>query len=355
MLLRSDFVALRLEGASVALIGERLIPFVREWRSIDDLCMHLSGYDPVAIRGVVDRLLSAGVLVCRSEPPAEPQPADSPWHALLDVIGLPVEAAMARIRKLRIVIVGLEHVGGHVALQLAQLGVGHLALVDPGVIRTGDLLSMPFVDEPRPGLTRQHAIAQLIESRHGPTEVREFPGQVVTKDGVREILGDADFAVGAFDRAFSAAHHWINGGCLETGTPSLYCDLQGVRALVGPMVFPGETPCYMCWRMRRIAAFDDFTEAMAYESAMDKSRSPAAEGRPLFLPLISWAAAVATLEIAKIVLGLGAPRTAGRVLELEALESAMHEHHFLHRPDCPSCRGKLQAVKRGTVHAIDQP
>ncbi len=340
----------------MSLVGETLIPFVREWRSIDDLCMHLSGYDPDAIRSVVDRLLSAGVLISRSESPSEQQaPADSPWHALLNVIGVPVEAAIARMRTLRIAIVGLEHVGGHVAFQLAQLGVGHLTLVDPGEVRTGDLVSMPFIDELRPGLTRQHAIAELIESRRGPTEVWEFPGEVVTKDGVREIVGDADFAVGAFDRAFSAAHHWINGACLETGTPSLYCDLQGVRALVGPMVFPGETPCYMCWRMRRMAACDDFTEAMAYESAMDKSRSPAAAGRPLFLPLISWAAGVTTLEIAKIVLGLGVPTTAGRVLELDALESTMREHHFLHRPDCPSCRGKLQAVKRGSVHAIDQP
>jgi ribosomal protein S12 methylthiotransferase accessory factor len=348
LLLRSDFVALRIEGASAAMVGERLIPFVREWRSVEDLCAQLTDYEPAAVRGLVDQLVGAGVLATRHAPPAVGTADESsPWPALMDTLGVPADAAMARMRALRVAVFGLEQIGGHVVLQLARLGLGSIALVDPGMVRPGDVSSMPLAPPPRPGLTRQRAIAELIEASGTHTVLREFAGDTLTRDAVRDVICEADCAVGTFDRAFGAAHHWINAACLETGTPALYCDVQGVRAQVGPMVFPGETPCYMCWRMRRLATFDNFAEAMAYESAMDKARAPQADRRPVFPPLVGWAASVATAELAKILLGIGVPQTTGRVLELDALESAMREHRFLHRPDCPSCRGRLQAVRRG--------
>jgi bacteriocin biosynthesis cyclodehydratase domain-containing protein len=350
LVLKSDFVALRLEGASAVMVGQRVIPFLDEWRRIDDLCSHLSDYNPVAIRSLAEQLVSAGVLSASDTGPSGPAD-DSPWHSLLEVLGVPVGDALARLRGLRVAIFGLEHIGGQIALQLAQLGVGTFALADPGPIRTGDLVSLPLIGEPGPKSNRQEAIAQFLATRSFRPAVRMFQGETLGREEVREIVAASDFAVGTFDRAFGACHHWINTACLETGIPAVYCDLQGIRAYVGPVVFPGETACYMCWRMRYLATRDNFAEAMAYESAMDKRKAPQASSRPLFPPLVGWAASLASLEILKIALGLAVPRTANRVLELDGLDLTMQEHRFLHRPDCPACEGIVQAVKRGESRA----
>lgn len=352
VLLKSDFVSLRLEGASATMVAERIIPFLTEWRKVDDLCQHISDYDPADIRSLAGQLVASGVLTSSDSGPLDII-EDSPWHAMLHVLGVPVAEAVNRLKSLRIAIFGLETIGGSLALQLGQMGVGSFTLVDPGQLTLADRILMP----PSVGIdadaTRQRAIAGQLKSMQPKMRVNEFEGDTLTKEDVKDIVRNVDFAIGTFDRGFSASNQWINSACLEVGTPSLYCDLQGVHAYVGPVVFPGETACYMCWRMRYIAARDNFTEAMAYESAMDKAKTPKANTRPAFPPLVSWAASLASLEILRITLGLAAPQTANHVLELNALEMSMQDHAFLHRPDCPSCQGKLQAVIRGQPHAAN--
>ena len=51
--------------------------------------------------------------------------------------------------------------------------------------------------------------------------------------------------------------------------PALYGQIAAARALVGPLVVPGETACYMCWRMRAIASEEDFEAAMRFEELND--------------------------------------------------------------------------------------
>jgi ribosomal protein S12 methylthiotransferase accessory factor len=143
--------------------------------------------------------------------------------------------------------------------------------------------------------------------------------------------------IGCFDKGFSATNHWINQASLTRGIPALYADLRGHVATVGPLVLPGQTACYMCYRMRSVACENDFSQAMTYEEFLDRRKHPALDERGTLPALPPWIAGALGLEVLKILLALGPPALAGKVLELNALTLRTIEHAVLLRPDCSVC------------------
>jgi len=80
--------------------------------------------------------------------------------------------------------------------------------------------------------------------------------------------------VGCFDRAFESCHQWINRAAVRLGKASVYADVRGHVARLGPFVLPGRTACYMCYRMRTVACETNFEEAMAYERSLNQKDKP---------------------------------------------------------------------------------
>ncbi|MEN0072467.1 MAG: TOMM precursor leader peptide-binding protein, partial [Propionicimonas sp.] len=115
--------------------------------------------------------------------------------------------------------------------------------------------------------------------------------------------------------------------------------LEGSDAFVGPLVLPGEGPCYLCWRMRALACADDFGVAMAREEARDRART-AGTAPPLLPGLGALVAGVVTQEAVALLVGAGQVRLPGHVLQIEGLERRQTRHPVLQRPDCPACRKK---------------
>jgi ribosomal protein S12 methylthiotransferase accessory factor len=176
----------------------------------------------------------------------------------------------------------------------------------------------------------------MLIAQSGTTDVR-IGGKEINRDIISSLVRDCHMLVGCFDKGFSSSNHWLNRASLEHGIPAVYAESRAHTALVGPMVLPGQTACYMCYRMRSIACAADFTEAMEYEEFLDKRKRPMLHERAVLPTIPPYIASVLTQEILKQLLSISESSLAGNVLEFNALTLESDRHSILQKPDCPVC------------------
>jgi bacteriocin biosynthesis cyclodehydratase domain-containing protein len=114
---------------------------------------------------------------------------------------------------------------------------------------------------------------------------------------------------------------------------------DGVRALVGPYVVPGQSACYRCYRLRRASTFPDraIGEALAQAQwlgpAIDSSlENPGISGIQAFL--------VVDRVIEALSMGVVSPQLMPGSLitvDAESVGPVINHHRVLRVPRCPEC------------------
>jgi len=130
----------------------------------------------------------------------------------------------------------------------------------------------------------------------------------------------------------------INLACLKTGTPWLPVDLySGPSCSLGPLVIPGNGPCYECYRSRLRSnlgvyadAYDEFIEFQRL-----KRINVAHYG---MLPAgIDIAFAFICLEALKLVTQFQVPACLGHNVVVDLIHLDVQRHRVLQIPRCPAC------------------
>lgn len=342
LLCRSDTLAIRVEGAFARVLAQRVLPLLDGKRGFEQVAALLPDLPGDDLRQRLDSLVQAQVLVRREQPAstAETNPALAPLLVMLETIGLDTQAALGQLQQLRIMIVGLEAHGAQLAANLADCGVGSLVLVDPFPCRPGNLRLMPLIGPEAVGVAREQALQTALQARGVTTEITIGGAQELTKERIAALATGAHLLVGCFDKGFSATNHWINRASLAQGIPALYAELRGHTALIGPGVLPGQSACYMCYRMRSIACEEEFNAAMSYEEFLDRQKRPALHERGVLPMLPTYVGSLLALEILKQLLSLSLPALTSNLLEFNALTLQTTTHPVLQKPDCPVCGEK---------------
>lgn len=332
-LLRTEAASLTLEGPSVALFLDGLLPRLDGKRNVGDIAAieRLASADLYAHLADLER---AGVLQQVDE-----APGDHPLAPVLALLGLPPARAGARLAAVRAVVFGLDAVGLQIGRELLGAGIGTLTLHDHVPLADGDALLRTAADRRLLGRPRHDLAVERLASAAGAKQSVAGGAPSLDIDVVRRLAEDADLMIGAFDRGYAAAHHWINRVALETGVPALFVAAGGLRVTVGPLVVPGETACFMCWRMRELATAEDFAAAMGYEEQLDAARRSMPD-RPTLPTLAPLAAGLAASEALKLLLAIGTPMLTSQVAAFDALSGRLTHHPVLFRPDCPVCQKK---------------
>ena len=337
---RSDFVAMEMSGEAAAEFVELGLAGLTEPRSFDEIVARLDGYRPESVREQLDALVAEGVLVAGD--PADDGGGNSPFHHLLDEMGLGAAATFERLAARHVAVFGLEAHGAHVAALLADTGVGTLTLVDPYPFEEAHRYLTPVHDPAAVGLSRQDALAARVR-RDGLAIELPIDSEDVERDVVFDVVERCDLALACWDRGMSAAEHWVNQAAIEFGTPALFGELRATSCFAGPFVFPARSACLMCYRMRSLAGETDFESAMAYEEHLDRRRQPALAGRPILPSLPTHLASILALEALAYLIRLNQPRLVDQVLEFDALQVATRVHPVLVEPGCPACGKKKSA------------
>ena len=343
---RGNGLSVRLEGASAGDFAETILPLLSVPRTLAELVAALPRASPAELEAHLDDLVVAGALQKWNE---GTEPAGGGLLAFAERFGVSAAAAAERLRQARVGIVGLEAHGALLAMTLAACGVGTLALADPYPCAPETAALIPGLPPELLGGKRHDAIGRTLARSTPSVTVACFGADVLLRPDVERLVSASDIVAGCFDRGMTAAHHWLNRAALAHQIPAIYATLDVHEAIVGPMVIPGQTACFLCDRMRRLACEVSFEDAMAHEEYLDGVRLPRLHRRPLLPPLAPHAASVLALEILKRLLGLEPISLAGRVHVFDALTLATSMHPVAEHPGCAVC--KLVAPRR--CHTLD--
>ena len=128
----------------------------------------------------------------------------------------------------------------------------------------------------------------------------------------------------------------INRRALETRQPWMLVGAWNRRLLVGPILVPGETACYECYRRR----LDSHRRHLAAYRKLDEwrgSQCEPADPEPVLPAIAELAAAWVSLELFNHISGVSPARTLGRVLVYYPAEGRFGIENVLRIPWCPVC------------------
>lgn len=296
--LHTENSLVELTGSSADLFEAQILPLLDGGRSVAQICQKVGFRRTEELGQLLDGLNNAGVLL-RGGPK---RGAGSDFLDYVELLGLDRGSIAQRLKDLKIAVIGDGLLGRAVQSELAALSIGKLELLPVGMEKTD---STNLSDE------------ELVRVAH------EF-----------------DYVVSTLGEAFQAIDYRVNRVVHETGTAALFCRVGLTKSVVGPLVFPSETACFTCWRMRAAACADDFERFMTFEETATQRDHMVEHPASNIGFLVQTVSGTAVTEVLKSALALGEVSATDHLLEYEPFRGGWSRHDLLRRPDCPDCSKK---------------
>lgn len=183
-----------------------------------------------------------------------------------------------RLGASKVVIIGCGGLGGHIAEQLARLGVGSLTLIDGDRIEASNLNRQIMTTEENIGRIKVEAAQERLKLVNSGIKVRAI-SEWFTEENGKEWLQGADLVWDALDSR--EARVMLERACHELNIPLVYASIAGWFGLFG-VSCPGD------FSVRRL-----FGQG---QTGVEKTL-----GNPAFIPAVL--ASLAVAEGLKVLLG----------------------------------------------------
>ena len=234
----------------------------------------------------------------------------------------------ARLRRARVLVVGVGALGSSLAEMMARAGVGSLTVVDRDFVEESNLQRQSLFEEADAARGLPKAVAAEARLRRLNSEVL-VRGLVadVSAANVRALVAEADLVLDGTDNF--DARFLLNDACLEASLPWVYGACVGAHGLA-LAVRPRVTPCLRCVLRERPAPGSGET----------------CDTVGVIAPIVQVVAGIQAAEGLKLLLGREADLLAGLVTV--DLWSGMFEVTDLRaeRPSCPACtEGRYEALR----------
>jgi ribosomal protein S12 methylthiotransferase accessory factor len=338
LLLRSAFFKLRLEGTAASLFLDNILPNLDGRHSASSLIADLPKAFGLQLLDLLQQLAKVGALVRRDTPGDTLQQG-----TLVDLFaaqGVDKNSVEQRLLELHVAVFGMIPIGIQFASLLARMNVGRLSLIDPYEASALDTAAIRGISDDSIGPLRQDLASAVCRGVSQISVIDTPLREALTRETITGLVTSKTVLVSCFGDTFASANHWINRASFQSRTPAIYANLEGLNGVVGPLVYPLETACYMCWRMRALGCDSDFREAMAYEEFLAEAKAPRQLTTAVYLPLETRIASELATQIIKTTLAIGVPDLAGKVSYYDVLNGRVTSEKVLARPDCPVCKKK---------------
>lgn len=242
-----------------------------------------------------------------------------------------------RLLKATVTLVGMGGAGAAAAMSLAAAHVGTLRLVDSSPVAPADCYLSPFFLPEDVGEPRAQVVSSRIAAAAAQVNVSAQTKALQTDDEMAEVIAGSDFVINSLDAGQSSLAYKLNRACLKTSTRWTSCALSGVEVVIGPTVYPFETACYLCYKMRSVACAANPEDEFAFESFLDRRKQDDSGRRESLVFGANIAANLVSLEAIKELSGVLRANTAGRLIIFDVLEFTSTKHSVLRKPWCPAC------------------
>ena len=322
VLLKRGSVELRVTGPAMAEIVSALFDaFANQVLSREDLLKQF----PTALHETVSTLFEALTARRLLQPEGEAHVADH-FESRAELFfwdhGVSGPRLVAQLKDRRFVVLGVNSISRALVGSLREAGFEEVRTVD-----VPNLRNVRFMDA-------EGAFAEALWPAYlgAPVPLQSFI------DGQEEfncLVATSDLGGAHLLRDWNTFAH-------AAGVAFFPVVLQNMRGFVGPLVIPGETACYECYRARQNSHMNDpegqrASEHVAHQTQLGVSCHP------------SMAAALgqlAGLELTKFFVSRIAGWQVGTVYEFDMLNLSLERRRVLRVPRCSVCdrRGQQSAV-----------
>lgn len=277
--------------------------------SLARLMAEVEGARHTTVRNLLDRLIAERLLIPADGEAAGERPEDIfYWNH---------GAAAA---------VGRENVA---RVEVAVFGVNHIALPLLGNLRSCGFRSVALIDHP--ALRNLDFFNDRQELRPEIAAAMATPPRSLDDWTAKAKAADCHVVCSDFG-GLDLMREW-NRKCIASGTKFYPIVLEDEVASLGPLVVPGEGPCYECLVARQDS------------NLVDPARTRATEAHAFFgqevtgfvQPMARVAADLAAVDLLKYFSRALPGGVAGRLIEADLMTPALRTRTVLKAPRCPVC------------------
>lgn len=347
ILLTSNLGTFQLQGSDVQVFAAVLEPLLDGTRDADAVAAALPGYSRSSVLSFLELLKQRGLVETVPEglPPlaARLHPQDRFFASF----GLDPATVAARLKNARVLLVGGEAWGAVAAIELAAAGVGALHLLDGETPLTAeDLLAVRAFTAADIGRPRVEALREAaLRASQGSCQVT--CGRLEVKSG-RLRCAEAPFSLllAALD-GDDLYHLQATARFAQAlGLPSLHSHLEGFEHWLGPAVMPGQTACWNCLRLRRLATAPVAQAAHEFDAA--RLVAPAPQRSHAFLaPMAAQTGSAIALEALRLLAAFTVSPLLGRFRVSHLLTQETSLHTLVPMPWCEVCGGAEALLEKG--------
>ena len=141
------------------------------------------------------------------------------------------EEGQRKIRKARVLLVGVGGLGSPISLYLVGAGIGTLGLMDDDVVSVTNLHRQVLYDENQIGLPKLHEAVERLHRLNSEVKLEAYPYRL-TRENAADIVAKYDMVIDGCDNF--ATRFLIDDACREVGIPYIYgavCGFDGQVAV----------------------------------------------------------------------------------------------------------------------------
>jgi ribosomal protein S12 methylthiotransferase accessory factor len=238
-----------------------------------------------------------------------------------------------------------------VASELAASGVGTIHLLDSGGVGHDDLLSVRYFEPSNLGAKRRDVVQRTLASVAPWCQVSTSP-LFLTGDGELSVEGDSwDLIVTALTAddlyLLLRVSRYAHAAVVRT----LYGHLDGFEAWIGPAVIPGETACWNCFRLRRLANADHVKSEHDLDATLLAGPSQP-RARAFLAPMAGATGHLLALETVKLLSNFTPSRLPGRLYVHNLISGTSQFHTVIRMPWCELCGGAASGKRPGGAASV---
>lgn len=251
-------------------------------------------------------------------------------------------ALQGRLRRARVVVIGLGGLGAAVAANLAAAGVGALRVVDFDTVELSNLNRQVLYTEADLGESKARAAARRLHqvNPHVTTDIAEV--RITSPADARSILRGYDFLVCAADRPRVLIHEWLNEAAAAERMPWAWGSNAGLTVQMG-LVEAGHTGCFECEARVQREEIPWYDAARRWQVDVLGER----DVNPCIAPVSTMLGGFLALDVLFHLTGAATPASYGATISVDLRTFESRRVALRRHPDCVVCAdvaGDRQAV-----------
>lgn len=331
--------SLTLKGTSFRDFEASVFPLLDGSREVSDICDRVADFfDSDAVLASLNMLAEQGILV---EGDGEVAPAGSfdrtPQLGWLSENAPEGRAAQQKLATAHVVLFGAGAHGAVAARALVAAGIGTLTIVDPGEVTGADLYFSSLFKPEDIGRNRAEALTAALGDP-GQTMIHAHGERPADAGAIRPLIESASLVLCCLDSGELNLAQMLNIACRDLRKPWFASSMEGTEIVIGPGFFHTEgSPCFMCWRLREIAAASNPQTRFALEQHLDQTHRDLSPRREGLAASADIAGGMLAAEALTVLTGAAMPSLDCRFMLVQVPGLRIEKHVVLRKPGCPVC------------------